>query len=114
MTEQQREFGPALKDLGAHPNDPKIQLRFAFGLYAISDLGELLSTVIDGILTVTGMERGYLMLKENGDLTFPVARDKKKRDLDLEQFSFSHTIVDQVLGTQDSLFARCDTPPKHF
>ncbi|HEY4491859.1 MAG TPA: GAF domain-containing protein, partial [Acidobacteriota bacterium] len=106
MPPLETEFRSALRLLGSHPDDPKMQLRFALGLYAISDLSELLTTVVDGILAVTGMERAYVMLKENEHFDFPVARNKQKANLDLTEFSFSNTIVEQVLKQRKTHYSR--------
>ena len=51
------EFRSVMRQLEAHPNDMKMQLRFALGLYA---------------------------------------GNKQKKDLDLTEFSFSHTIVMRI------------------
>ncbi len=87
----------SLKELSIRPNDLKLQLRFAKGLYEISDLKSLLLTVVDAILRITRMERGYILLKTQNSYAYPVARTKERVNFDPTELSFSHTIVEEVL-----------------
>jgi len=62
------------------------------------DLDIVLDDVIDTVIQLTGAERGYIVLKdpETEELTFRVARDKNKQDINPTQFVVSRTIVDRV------------------
>src|SRR3990172_9133306 len=86
----------ALTDLAIRPNDPKRQFRFTLGLYTISDLSKLLSTIVDALITVKGMERGYVILREQRLICFRSARTKEPDYFEPEQFFFSQSIVDQI------------------
>lgn len=60
------------------------------------DLRVLLETILDFAVSISGAERGYLVLREGDQLSIRAYRafDPQKQDEDLR---FSHTIVKQVL-----------------
>jgi adenylate cyclase len=61
------------------------------------DLDAVLDDVVDAVISLTGAERGYIVLKEqDGTLNFRVARDNQQRKLDADGFVVSRTIVDRV------------------
>ena len=70
------------------------------------NLEEILKQVVDGIVRVTGCERGFLMLREpDGSLSFAIARSNDEQDLPEQDFSVSLTIVNQVAETHEHSFA---------
>lgn len=63
------------------------------------DLDKLLELVVDNIIEITTAERGFLMLAENNDLQFRIARDNKNTPLTQANFMISHTITKAVFET---------------
>jgi phosphoserine phosphatase RsbU/P len=69
-------------------------------LSSISLLDDLLSLVVDTAIELTGVERGFIMLKdESGNLTFRCARDNCKSPLAASSFQTSHRVPDEVFRT---------------
>lgn len=64
------------------------------------DLQTVLDQVIDAIISLTGAERGFLMLRDDdGGLAVKVARNFDQQTLSAADASFSRTIVNQVLDS---------------
>jgi serine phosphatase RsbU (regulator of sigma subunit)/pSer/pThr/pTyr-binding forkhead associated (FHA) protein len=68
-------------------------------------LDEVLNTVVDACLKVTGTERGFIFLRDpKGELALRVGRDKQKRALGPADFQGSMSVVREVVqGSQDIL-----------
>ncbi|MBN1286843.1 MAG: GAF domain-containing protein [Anaerolineae bacterium] len=64
-------------------------------------LDEILNTVMDTVIQLTGAERGYIMLRdaETGKMTSRVARGLDQQTLDSSEFIVSKTIVQRVAET---------------
>lgn len=64
-------------------------------------LDEVLNTVIDTVVQLTGAERGYLVLRDEqtGELVFRVARGIDQQTLSSSEFIVSKTIVQRVAET---------------
>ncbi len=62
------------------------------------DLGNCLNLVMDMIISVTGAERGFLMLidEQTGELTFRVARNMDQETIEGSSFEISRSIVNRV------------------
>ncbi|MFZ5916101.1 MAG: adenylate/guanylate cyclase domain-containing protein [Chloroflexota bacterium] len=62
------------------------------------DLSEVLNQVMDMVISLTGAERGFLMLldQESGELEFRVARNLDREAIDGSSFEISRTIVNAV------------------
>lgn len=55
---------------------------------------EVLSLVVDAAIEMSRADRGFLMLKNSaGELTFRIARDRRRRTLTGSEFSLSHSAV---------------------
>jgi len=69
------------------------------------DLEAVLTSVIDTVLTLTGAERGYIMLRNEytDQMEFRVARGLAQQDLDSESLVVSKTVVEHVLQTGESI-----------
>ena len=66
---------------------------------------ELLCLMLDQVIEVTKAERGFLMLlQENRELDFQIARDDNKNYLSAEEFVISHSIPYQVLDSGKATF----------
>ncbi len=81
-------------------------------------LDDLLALVVDTAIELTGAERGFIMLKEDGgDLGFRCGRDNKKCSLDGSILQTSHRVPYEVFRTGDPIFIRdldlSDQPEDH-
>ncbi|MEP6988578.1 MAG: GAF domain-containing protein, partial [Chloroflexota bacterium] len=62
------------------------------------DLQTVLNQVMDAIISLTGADRGFLMLRnDDGGMTVQVARNLDQTTLTSDNFKFSRTITNQVL-----------------
>jgi PAS domain S-box-containing protein len=62
------------------------------------DLNEVLRQVMDTVISLTGAERGFVMLKnESGELEVRVAQDIDLEALDTSDFLVSSTIINEVV-----------------
>jgi Nif-specific regulatory protein len=69
------------------------------------NLNEVLEKIIDSTIQLADMDRGFLMLAdEGGALEFKIARDRDKRPLDKEEFTISYSIVNDVAQRGEPLF----------
>ena len=61
------------------------------------DLNEVLELVMDQVITVTGAERGFLMLRsEGGGMAYRVARGIDRKEVEDPRFQVSRSVVDRV------------------
>lgn len=69
-------------------------------------LDDVIRLVLDGIIQLTGTDRGFLMLKvgPRGKLKFTVARDKDKQTLAGEEFNISQGFVQKTLRSRKILY----------
>jgi PAS domain S-box-containing protein len=69
-------------------------------------LDDVIRLVLDGIIQLTGTDRGFLMLKvgPRGRLKFTVARDKHKQTLAGEEFNISQGFVQKTLRSREILY----------
>lgn len=64
------------------------------------DFDELLNQVMDTVITLTGAERGFVMLKNDaGELEVRVARDLDQAMVGSADFSMSSTIINEVVSS---------------
>jgi adenylate cyclase len=65
------------------------------------DMMDVLKTVMDTVIRLTGAERGYIMLKDKvtGELGFSVARGLDQEQLRADELTVSRTIVNKVAET---------------
>jgi sigma-B regulation protein RsbU (phosphoserine phosphatase) len=61
------------------------------------DLNQVLNAVIDEIIAATHAERGFVVLREEGQLVFKAARGLNQTNIDDPQFQVSRGVVDQVI-----------------
>lgn len=69
------------------------------------DLAEVLNTVMDAIIRLTGAERGFLMLhsEETDELSVKVARNINRETLEKSSFEISRSIVRSVAETGEPI-----------
>ncbi|MFO1009973.1 MAG: sigma 54-interacting transcriptional regulator [Planctomycetota bacterium] len=60
-------------------------------------LRDLLGAIVEGALGVTGAERGFLVLEEDGELSFDTALDSRRGDIAAPDLEVSKSIVRQAL-----------------
>jgi PAS domain S-box-containing protein len=67
------------------------------------DLPQVLNSVMDNVIKLTGAERGYLVLRDEntGKLEFRVARNLDRESLQRQSFEVSRTIVTEVAESGD-------------
>lgn len=84
-------------------------------LHAGLALGDVLTVVVDACLSVTGTERGCILLRDRqGQLEFRVGRDRSQRSLAREDFDVNHAAIrgaaeegrDTIVGGRQA-----ETPP---
>ncbi len=69
-------------------------------------LNNLLFTIVDATLELTGAERGFLLLFEGEQPTFKVARHYLQEDILHPEFEISHSIAERVARTGRTFHAR--------
>ncbi|MFN0241492.1 MAG: sigma 54-interacting transcriptional regulator [Planctomycetota bacterium] len=67
------------------------------------DLGELLGAIVESALMVTGAERGFLVLEEDGVLSFDKALDSQRGDIAVPEVEVSKSIVREALERMQPL-----------
>ncbi len=67
------------------------------------DLQTVLDQVMDAIIQLTGAERGFLMLLENGELVVRVARNFDQETIDSGALTVSRTVTNKVLESKQAI-----------
>ena len=67
------------------------------------DLDSLLGIIVEHALSVTGAERGFLVLEEHGELRFDTALDSARGDIAQPEFEISGSVVREALDRMDAL-----------
>jgi len=65
------------------------------------DLATLLGVIVESALSVTGAERGFLVLEEHGELRLDTALDSSRGGIDAPEFEFSRSIVGEALAKME-------------
>jgi len=68
-------------------------------LVAEEDLAPLLRTIVESALDVTGAERGFLVLEEEGEIALDTARDSRHGDIAEPELEISRTVVQRALDS---------------
>jgi len=69
------------------------------------NLNELLQNIIDSVIKLADSDRGFLMLaNRKGELEFRIARDRDEECLKKEDFTVSHSIINDVSGSGEPLY----------
>jgi sigma-B regulation protein RsbU (phosphoserine phosphatase) len=95
--------GPAV----AGQNLPKLRavLEVARTLQRSFSLDDVLNSVVDAALAVTGAERGFLLLNEQHDLHVRCARDKHNRPLGHDELRVPRRVIHRALKNRRELLA---------
>ena len=67
------------------------------------DLPALLGEIVESGLRLTGAERGFLVLEEEGELVLDLALDSRRGDIAEPEVEISRTIVRQALARGEAL-----------
>jgi len=67
-------------------------------LVAQEALPDLLGAIVDSALHVTGAERGFVVLEEDGEIAIQTALDSRRGDIAAPEVELSHSIVRQALA----------------
>ena len=70
-----------------------------------TDLRRLLDLIMDTAVELTGAERGFLILVEDRRISFQVARNFRRRELDGPELQVSQSIVRQVMTTGEPVLS---------
>ena len=82
----------------------RAMLEVSANITSTLDLSDLLSQILDGVLTVTGCERALLMLKESdGTFSMHMGRSKDGTEWRQEALWISRTVVERVVATGQPL-----------
>ncbi len=67
------------------------------------ELAGLLGTIVESALSVTGGERGFLVLAEKGEIRLDTALDSRRGEIDEPEVEFSRSIVRRALAAKKPL-----------
>jgi transcriptional regulator with GAF, ATPase, and Fis domain len=103
MREDLQRRDAALRDK-AHPKDTASReeawfrrlLEIERRLNSQAELDPILKMVMDGLVEITGAERGYLVLVQGGKMAVRARRNMDKRDPDSADLRFSRSVVEKV------------------
>ncbi len=70
-------------------------------LVAQEDLSTLLGVIVESALSVTGAERGFLVLEEHGELKLDTALDSSRGGIESPEFEFSRSVVAEALSNME-------------
>lgn len=86
-------------------------LDVARALESAGSVDDVLAAAVDAALSVTGAERGFLMLHgADGQLDIRVARDREGRILAADELRVPHKVIEDALANRSELFAMSFDP----
>lgn len=99
--------GPMAAAPGAGANLAKLRaiLEVARTLQTGFSIQEVLNSVVDAALTVTGAERGFLLLRKNGDLETRVARNRAGATLEASDLRVPRRVIRRALEQRRELLS---------
>jgi serine phosphatase RsbU (regulator of sigma subunit) len=97
----------AARGTGAGQNLPKLRavLEVARTLQRSFSLEDVLNSVVDAALAVTGAERGFLLLTEKGELITRCARDRQSKPLSHDDLRVPRRVIHRALRNRRELLA---------
>ena len=107
MEESAAQLSVARNVGGAGQNLPKLRavLEVARTLQRSFSLDDVLNSVVDAALAVTGAERGFLLLHEQSELRIRCARDRNNRPLAHEDLRVPRRVIHRALRNRRELLA---------
>ncbi len=95
-----------LQEIKDHLANGRMLVKRMLRLYTVSrlisdslELQTVLEKVMDAIIQLTGAERGFLMLLDEGELSIRVARNFDEETLESDAFTISRSVAQEVLHT---------------
>lgn len=73
-------------------------------------MDDVLAAVVDAALTVTGCERGFLLLRSGDELQFRVARDRSGRPLAADELRVPQRVINRALQNRRELLSMSFDP----
>ncbi len=67
------------------------------------ELGSLLGTIVEQAIGISGAERGFLMLEEDGEFEFDTAMDSRRGDIEFPDLEISQSILREALDRMEPL-----------
>jgi adenylate cyclase len=68
------------------------------------EIDEVLQTVMDTIVRLTGAERGFLMLRdERGEMAIRIARNWEQESINKNEFAISRTVIERVINGGEAI-----------
>jgi serine phosphatase RsbU (regulator of sigma subunit)/pSer/pThr/pTyr-binding forkhead associated (FHA) protein len=97
----------ATQALGIGSNLAKLRaiLDLARTLQSSFSIDEVLASVVDTALTITGAERGFLLLRTSGDLDTRVARDRRGQNLQPGDLRVPRQVIRRALENRRELLS---------
>jgi sigma-B regulation protein RsbU (phosphoserine phosphatase) len=71
---------------------------------------EVLTAVVDAALAVTGCERGFMLLRKNGELEVSVARDRVGKPLEAHELRVPTSVIQRALHSRRDLLSMSFDP----
>jgi phosphoserine phosphatase RsbU/P len=71
---------------------------------------DVLAAVVDAALSVTGAERGFLLLGKDNDLEVSVARDRRGAPLDISDLTVPRSLINRALRSRRDLLSMTFDP----
>ena len=107
MDDSASQLSSARNTAGAGQNLPKLRavLEVARTLQRSFSLDEVLNSVVDAALAVTGAERGFLLLSDHLDLHIRCARDRHSRPLSHDDLRVPRRVIHRALKSRRELLA---------
>lgn len=96
---------PAVPGAGANLAKLRAILEVARTLQSSFSVDEVLKTVVDAALAITGAERGFLLLRTNNDLETRVARNREGTTLDAGDLRVPRSVIRRALEKRPDLLS---------
>lgn len=97
---------PSLLAQGERPERLNLLLEVSRRLSRVLNLEQLLNVIMDSVISLTGAERGFLMLYQGEELKFRVIRNRREQDWQGEDYQISRTITQQVIDSGQPLWVK--------
>ncbi len=78
------------------------------------NLQRVLEMIMDTAVALTGAERGFLILVEDDEMNFRVARNYDRKGIDDPEFQISHSIAGKVIDTGDPVLTSNAADDRRF
>ncbi|MFQ5511782.1 MAG: sigma 54-interacting transcriptional regulator [Candidatus Krumholzibacteriia bacterium] len=90
---------PGIEDLKRRYSIIETLLNVSISLSSTMNLEVLLEKIVDAVVKITGCSRGYLMLRDNGELTLALARSRHGKPMSHKNFNRSLSVIQKAAET---------------